>query len=77
MKKAIKKAMHIIQVISTAGCFLIGCLGGAIYEIVGHKKFEELLSTFGIFNGMDTFVYVCVILIVLVIITCFINSKIQ
>lgn len=76
MRKVIKKIASVAQIVLTAACFLVACIG-AVYEFVGHKKFEELLLMFGIFNGFDTFVIISVIIIVLEITICFVNSKIQ
>jgi len=49
---------------------------GVLYEIIGHAKFDQLLSKFGIVKGFEFVWVVGVITISLLIITSFLKAKV-
>ena len=48
---------------------------GAVYEIVGYAKFEQLLSSIGISNGFRLFYFFGTVVLILLIISCLINRQ--
>ena len=52
MKEIIKTIIQIIHILSFCGMLLFGALG-ALYEIIGHAKFEKMLSAIGISKGFE------------------------
>ena len=74
MKEVFKKIVQVEHVLSFCGVKLVGVLG-AIYEIIGHAKFEQILSTIGISKGFERIWIVSAIMLLLLIITYFIKAK--
>ena len=63
---------RVLVAISIIGAILFGLLG-AIYEIVGHAKFEQLLSSIGISNGFCLLYIFGIVVLMLLIISCLVN----
>lgn len=60
--------------LSIIGTIIVGIFG-AVYEIVGHAKFEQLLSSIGISNGFRLFYLFGTVVLILLIISCLINRQ--
>ena len=75
MKEITILIIKIIHIISLCGLVLMGILG-AIYEIIGHAKYEQLLSTIGVHSGFHRTWIVFIILIIVCIITYFAKENI-
>lgn len=52
VKEIIKTIINSISVLSLIGTMIAGALG-TLYEIVGHRKFEQILSAAGISGGFE------------------------
>ena len=63
---------RVLVAISIIGAIIFGLLG-AIYEIVGHAKFEQLLSSIGISNGFRLLYIFGIAVLMLLIISCLVN----
>lgn len=74
MKDILKLFVKIIQVVSFCGLMLTG-VTGVIYEILGFAKFERLLSSIGIPNGLQRVWIFGTIMLLLLIATSFIKDK--
>ena len=74
MKEIIKMIVHVVHVLSFCGTVLSGILG-AVYEIIGHAKFEQVLSAIGISKGFERIWVVSAIMLLLLITTYFIKTK--
>ena len=70
----IKIIIQVIHIVSFCGVTLVG-LVGAIYEIIGHVKFEHILTILGITKGFERIWVIGIILLFLLIITYFIKVK--
>ena len=74
MKETIKMIVHAVHILSFCGVIFSGVLG-AVYEIMGHAKFEQVLSAMGISKGFERIWVVSAIMLLLLIITYFIKAK--
>ena len=74
MKEIIKMIVQVVHVLSFCGVILSGILG-AVYEIIGHAKFEQVLSAIGISKGFERIWVVSAIMLLLLITTYFIKTK--
>lgn len=74
MKEIIKVIVQVVHVLSFCGVILSGILG-AVYEIIGHAKFEQVLSAIGISKGFERIWVVSAIMLLLLITTYFIKTK--
>lgn len=74
MKEIIKIIVQVIHFLSFGGVILAGILG-VVYEIIGHAKFEQILSTIGISKGFERIWIISALMILLLIITYFIKVK--
>lgn len=74
MKEMIKKIIQVAHVLSFSGVIFSGGLG-AVCEIIGYAKFEQVLSAIGISKGFDRYWLVSVIMLLLLISTYFIKAK--
>ena len=74
MRQVVKIAVQVVQILSLCGTIIAGVLG-LIYEIIGHTKFEQLLSRIGISNGFRWIWLVGVTTSSLLIITCYIKQR--
>lgn len=74
MKEIIKMIVQAVHVLSFCGVILSGVLG-AVYEITGHAKFEQILSAIGISKGFEQIWAVSAIMLLLLITTHFIKAK--
>ena len=74
MKEIIKIIVQVVHVLSFCGVILSGILG-AVYEIIGHAKFEQVLSAIGISKGFERIWVVSAIMLLLLITTYFIKTK--
>lgn len=74
MKEIIKMIVQVVHVLSFCGVILSGILG-AVYEIIGHAKFEQVLSAIGISKGFERIWVVSAIMLLLLITTYFIKAK--
>lgn len=74
MKEIIKMIVQVVYVLSFCGVILSGVLG-AVYEIIGHAKFEQVLSAIGISKGFERIWVVSAIMLLLLIATYFIKTK--
>ena len=74
MKDVIKMIVQVIHFLSFCGVILAGILG-VIYEIIGHAKFEQILSTIGITKGFERIWTASAVMLLLLIITHFIKVK--
>ena len=75
MKEIIRVVVNLIHYIALLGTMISGILG-VIYEIVGHAKFEKMLSAIGISKGFAFVWIVGLIMLILYVITFFIKMKI-
>jgi len=75
MKNLICIAVNIVHILSLCGVMFVVVLG-VLYEIIGHAKFDQLLSKFGIVKGFEFVWVVGVITISLLIITSFLKAKV-
>lgn len=75
MKAILKIIVQVVHVVSFCGVLLVGALG-VIYEIIGHVKFEQMLSAIGITKGFERVWIVSVIFLSLLIITYVIKKKV-
>lgn len=62
---------RVLVAISIIGAIILGFFG-AIYEIVGHAKFEQFLSSIGISNGFRLLWIFGIAVLLLLIISCII-----
>ena len=74
MREMSKIIVQVVHVIAFWLLMLYGVLG-AIYEIIGAGKFEEILAVIGISNGFERFRIIGAILCLLLITTYFIKVK--
>ena len=74
MKKTIEIIVQILYVLSFCGAILSWILG-AVCEIIGYAKFEQMLSAIGISNGFQRVWVISLISVFLLIITYFIKNK--
>ena len=74
MKEIIRKIVQVVHILSFCGVILSWILG-VIYEIVGHAKFEQWLSAIGISKGFEMIWVVSVVMLLLLITTYLIKSK--
>ena len=74
MKKNFKIIVQVLYVFSFVG-LILSCVLGAVYDIVGHTKFEQTLSAIGISNGYVRGAAFILIMLLLHIATSFIKSK--
>lgn len=74
MKEIMKVIIQVIYVLSFCGVILSGVLG-AVYEIIGYAKFEQILSTIGLSKGFERVWIVSTIMLFLLITTYFIKAK--
>ena len=74
MKEILKMIVQVVHVLSFCGVILSGTLG-AVYEIIGHAKFEQVLSAIGISKGFERIWVVSAIMLLLLITTYFIKAK--
>jgi hypothetical protein len=74
MKEILKMIVQVVHVLSFCGVILSGILG-AVYEIIGHAKFEQVLSAIGISKGFERIWVVSAIMLLLLITTYFIKAK--
>lgn len=74
MKDLIKILVNVIQSISFCAVMLSGVIG-VVYEIVGHAKFEQILSMMGICKGFERIWIISAIMLGLLIVTYFIKVK--
>lgn len=74
MKEILKMIVQVIHVLSFCGVILSGILG-AVYEIIGHAKFEQVLSAIGISKGFERIWVVSATMLLLLITTYFIKAK--
>ena len=65
---------RMLVTLSIIGTIIVGIFG-AVYEIVGHAKFEQLLSSIGISNGFRLFYLFGTVVLILLIISCLINRQ--
>ena len=66
--------VQVVHILSFCGVILSGILG-AVYEIIGHAKFEQVLSAIGISKGFERIWVVSAIMLLLLITTYFIKTK--
>ncbi|MBR3927779.1 MAG: hypothetical protein IKJ65_02105 [Clostridia bacterium] len=74
MKEIIKMIVQAAYVLSFCGVIFSGILG-AVYEIIGHAKFEQVLSAIGISKGFEQVWVVSAIMMFLLITTYLIKAK--
>ena len=74
MKEIIKMIVQVVYVLSFCGVIFSGILG-AVYEIIGHAKFEQVLSAIGISKGFEQVWVVSAIMMFLLITTYLIKAK--
>ena len=74
MKEILKTIVNIVHVFSFCGVIISGMLG-VIYEIIGHTKFEQLLSAIGFSKGFERIWVISTIMLFLLIVTYFIKVK--
>ena len=74
MKRTVKIIVNTVQIISFCGVMLTGVLG-AIYEILGNGKFEQMLSVIGLPNGFEWTWVIGAIMLLLLILTYIIKGK--
>ncbi len=74
MKKVIRMIAKVVHISSLCGVMIVGVLG-VIYDIVGHAKFEQILSDFGISKGFESMWIVGAIMLLLLIVTHYIKEK--
>ena len=79
MKKIVKKIIQSLQIISICAGLILGGLIAPLYDVIGHKRFENLLSIIGIDiangNSFNLLVWLCIIFIFLIITTTIINYR--
>ena len=66
----------VLVAISIIGAIIVGLLG-ALYEMVGHAKFEQLLSSIGISNGFRLLWIFGIVVLILLIISCLVIKYTQ
>ncbi len=76
MKQLFRAIVWIVHVVSFCGIGAVGVLG-LIYEIVGHAKFEQILSAIGISNGFQRCWLFGLMMLFLLIVTYLIKIKWQ
>lgn len=76
MKGVIRIIANVLYVLSFCGVILAGVLG-AIYELIGHAKFEQMLSSLGVSNGFKRFWIFSIIMLLFLVITRFIKVKLS
>lgn len=74
MKTLFKAIVQVVHILSFCGVLLAGVLG-VIYEIVGYAKFEKILSSLGISKGFERIWILSIIMLLLLIVTYFIKTK--
>lgn len=74
MKEIFKIIVNVVHTLSFCGTMLAGALG-ALYEIIGPVKFEEMLSAMGISKGFERTCAIGWIMLLLLITTYFIKIK--
>lgn len=73
--RIIKLITDVIYAISLCGVLIAGALG-AVYEIVGYAKFQDILSRMGIAKGFERIWAISGMLLCLFIVTYFLKTKI-
>lgn len=68
MKIKGKKLINILHAISFCLLLILGAVG-VIYELIGHKQFEELLTSIGIQNGIYWYWLVGLVVLAVLLIT--------
>ena len=74
MREVAKFVVQVIHILSFCGTVMVGLLG-VIYEIIGHTRFEQLLSRIGISKGFSWIWFVGVTMLSLLIITYLIKQR--
>ena len=74
MKEILKMIVQVVHVLSFCGVILSVILG-TVYEIIGHAKFEQVLSAIGISKGFERLWVFSAIMLLLLITTYFIKDK--
>ena len=74
MRERAKRIVKFVHTLSFCGTLIVGALGN-VYELVGHAKFEQMLSGIGISNGLGWLWIVFVVMLLLLIATHFIKEK--
>ena len=74
MKELLKILVQVVYVLSFFGVILVGVLG-IIYEIIGHAKFEDILSKCGISKGFEYVWIVGIIMLLLLIFSYLVRTK--
>lgn len=79
MKKIVKKFLYFLQIFSICAGLILGGMIAPLYEIIGHKRFDNLLSVIGISiangNAFYVLMWLCTIFIFLGITTSIVNSR--
>lgn len=70
MKDIIKFIVNAIYRLAFVGTIVVGMVG-AVYEIIGHAKFQALLASIGILNGFEQYWTVSIILLLVLVVTHF------
>lgn len=74
MRVIIEIIVQVVHVLSFCLLMFVGVLG-AVYEIIGHAKFEKILSLIGVSKGFERIWIVGIIMLLLFITTYFIKVK--
>ena len=68
MKELVRIIVQVMHFLSFCGVMLTGGLG-VMYEIIGHAKFEQMVSAIGISKGFEKIWIVSAILLLLLMVT--------
>lgn len=74
MKGVFRRIVEMVNILSFGGVILSVAFG-VLYELIGHAKFEQVLSAIGISNGFACCWILGTVMIVLLIVTSFIKEK--
>lgn len=75
MKNIFRTIVEMVNILSFGGVMLCGVFG-VLYELIGHPKFEQVLSVIGISNGFECCWIFGTVMIVLLAITSSIKKKV-
>jgi hypothetical protein len=66
VKDVVLFVVNVIYILAFIGVLVAGIIA-ALYELIGHAKFQELLNTIGISNGFECCWKVSIILVLVLV----------
>lgn len=76
MKETLRILVHVVEILSFCGLMLAGMLG-LLYEITGHARFVQILSSIGISQGFERTWILGAIMLLVLIVSHFVSIKLS